>query len=83
MGIAEGKLAKATVDLIKNSPKGSKIPDFLYIPIIKLFFWIDIKTVKGDDVSYQELIPPLADELHLVEKLKEHSKTTKMYLQEY
>jgi pimeloyl-ACP methyl ester carboxylesterase len=66
--IAEGKLAKATVDLIKDSPKGSRIPDFLYIPIVKLFFWINIKTVKGDDVSYQELIPPLADELHLVEK---------------
>ena len=66
--IAEGKLAKATVDLIKDSPKGSRIPDFLYIPIVKLFFWINIKTVKGDDVSYHELIPPLADELHLVEK---------------
>jgi pimeloyl-ACP methyl ester carboxylesterase len=66
--IAEGKLAKATVDLIKDSPKGSRIPDFLYIPIVKLFFWINIKTVNGDDVSYQELIPPLADELHLVEK---------------
>jgi pimeloyl-ACP methyl ester carboxylesterase len=68
--LAEGKLAKATVDLIKDSPKGSKIPNFLYIPIIKLFFWINIKTVKGDDVSYQELIPPLADELHVVENTK-------------
>jgi len=66
--MAEGKVAKATVDLIKDSPKGSRIPDFLYIPIVKLFFWINIKTVKGDDVSYKELIPPLDDELHLVEK---------------
>ena len=66
--MADGKVAKATVDLIKDSPKGSKIPDFMYVPIVKLFFWINIKTVKGDDVSYQELIPPLADELHIVEK---------------
>jgi len=66
--MADGKVAKATVDLIKDSPKGSKIPDFIYVPIVQLFFWINIKTVKGDDVSYQELIPPLDDELHLVEK---------------
>lgn len=66
--LSNGKVAKATVDLIKNSPKGSRIPDLIYIPIVKLFFWINIKTVKGDDVSYQDLIPPLADELHLVEK---------------
>lgn len=66
--IADGKVAKATVDLIKDSPKRSKIPDFIYVPLVKLFFWINIKTVKGDDVSYHELIPPLDDELHLVEK---------------
>ncbi|MGB9979265.1 alpha/beta fold hydrolase [Methanobacterium sp.] len=67
--IAEGKVAKATVDLTKDSVKFIKpIPDFMMVPLVKLILWINIKTVKGDDVSYHELIPALDDELHLVEK---------------
>ena len=67
--MAEGKVAKATVDLTKDSVKFVKpIPDFIMVPIVKLILWMNIKTVKGDDVSYQELIPTLDNELHLVEK---------------
>ena len=65
--MADGDVAKATVDLIKDS-NATGIPNFIFVPLLKLFFWINIKTVKGDDVSFQELIPPLDDELHLVEK---------------
>jgi pimeloyl-ACP methyl ester carboxylesterase len=67
--MAEGKVAKATVDLTKDSVNFVKpIPDFIMIPLVKLILWMNVKTVKGDDVSYQELIPTLDDELHLVEK---------------
>ncbi len=67
--MAEGKVAKATVDLTKDSVKFFKpIPDFIMVPLVKLLLWTNIKTIKGDDVSYQELIPTLDDELHLVEK---------------
>ena len=67
--MAEGKVAKATVDLTKDSVNFVKpIPDFIMILLVKLILWMNVKTVKGDDVSYQELIPTLDDELHLVEK---------------
>ncbi|WP_211251402.1 MULTISPECIES: alpha/beta fold hydrolase [Methanobacterium] len=67
--IAEGKVAKATVDLTKDSVNFIKpIPDLVLVPLVKLILWMNVKTVKGDDVSYQELIPTLDDELHLVEK---------------
>lgn len=65
----EGKVAKATVDLTKDSVNFVKpIPDFILVPLVKLILWINVKTVKGDDVSYHDLIPTLRDELHLVEK---------------
>ena len=65
----EGKVAKATVDLTKDSVNFVKpIPDFILVPLVKLILWMNIKTVKGDDVSYHDLIPTLRDELHLVEK---------------
>jgi pimeloyl-ACP methyl ester carboxylesterase len=67
--MAEGKVAKATVDLTKDSVKGFRIiPNFIMVPLVKLILWINVKTVKGDDVAYQDLIPTLDDELHLVEK---------------
>ena len=67
--IDEGKVAKATVDLTKDSVKFVKpVPDFILVPLVKLILWINIKTVKDGDVSYYDLIPPLRDELHLVEK---------------
>ena len=67
--IAEGKVAKATVDLTKDSVEFVKpVPDFILVPLVKLILWMNVKTVKGGDVSYQELIPTLRDELHLVEK---------------
>ncbi|MEN6552469.1 MAG: alpha/beta hydrolase [Methanobacterium sp.] len=67
--ITEGKVAKATVDLTKDSVEFVKpIPDFMMVPLVKFILWINVRTVKGDDVSYQELIPTLRDELHLVEK---------------
>ena len=67
--MAEGKVAKATVDLTKDSVNFVKpIPDFIMVPLVKLILWMNVKTVKGDDVSYQDLIPALDDELHLVEK---------------
>ena len=67
--MAEGKVAKATVDLTKDSVNFVKpIPDFIMVPLVKLILWMNVKTVKGDDVPYQELIPTLDDELHLVEK---------------
>lgn len=67
--MTEGKVAKATVDLTKDSVKGFRvIPDFIMVPLVKLILWINIKTVKGDDLSYQDLIPTLQDELHIVEK---------------
>lgn len=67
--IAEGKVAKATVDLTKDSVNFIKpIPDLVLVPLVKLILWMNVKTVKGDDVSYQELIHTLDDELHLVEK---------------
>lgn len=67
--MAEGDVAAATVGLTKDSVKEFRvIPDFIMIPLVKLILWINIKTVKGDDVPYQELIPTLQDELHLVEK---------------
>lgn len=67
--MAEGKVAKATVDLTKDSVASFKpIPDFIMVPLVKLILWMNVKTVKGDDVSYQDLIPTLDDELHLVEK---------------
>ena len=65
----EGKVAKATVDLTKDSVNFIKpIPDFILIPLVKLILWTNVKTVKGDDVSYHDLISTLRDELHLVEK---------------
>ena len=65
----EGKVAKATVDLTKDSVNFIKpIPDFILVPLVKLILWTNVKTVKGDDVSYHDLIPTLRDELHLVEK---------------
>lgn len=67
--MAEGKVAKATVDLTKDSVKGFRIiPNFIMVPLVKLILWINVKTVKGDDVAYQDLIPTLDEELHLVEK---------------
>jgi len=67
--MAEGKVAKATVELTKDSVNFVKpIPDLVLVPLVKLILWMNVKTVKGDDVSYQELIPTLDDELHLVEK---------------
>ena len=67
--MAEGKVAKATVDLTKDSVDSFKrIPDFIMVPLVKLILWMNVKTVKGDDVPYKELIPTLDDELHLVEK---------------
>ncbi len=67
--MADGKVAKATVDLTKDSVKGFRvIPDLIIVPLVKLILWINVKTVHGDDVSYHELIPTLDDELHLVEK---------------
>ena len=65
----EGKVAKATVDLTKDSVNFVKpIPDFILVPLVKFILWMNVKTVKGDDVSYHDLIPTLRDELHLVEK---------------
>lgn len=67
--MADGDVAKATVNLTKDAVKGFRIiPDFIMVSLVKLIFWINVKTVKGDDVAYQDLIPTLDYELHLVEK---------------
>ena len=65
---ADGKVAKATVELTKDAVKGFRIiPDFIMVPLVKLILWINVKTVKCDDVTYQDLILTLDNELHLVE----------------
>jgi pimeloyl-ACP methyl ester carboxylesterase len=67
--ISEDNVAKATVDITKDSVTQIKaIPDFVMIPLVKLIFWINTQKIKGDDVPYQDIIPTLGPELHIVEK---------------
>ncbi len=69
--IAEGNVAAAMESLTKDSKKYTVInatPDFLLIPIFKLALRYDASRVKGDDVSFQKLLPTLHDELEVVQK---------------
>ena len=67
--IFRGNVAAATVHITKDSVKFFRpIPDFIAVPVVKLILWINARNVKDSDVSYQDLIPTLRDELHLVEK---------------
>ncbi len=70
--IAEGNVAAAMESLTKDSGKYMVVnitPDFLLVPIFKLAIKLDAWKVKGDDdVSLQELLPTLHDELELVQK---------------
>jgi pimeloyl-ACP methyl ester carboxylesterase len=67
--MAEGNVAKATVGLTKDSVKMFRIiPDFIAVPFVKLVLWRDARNVKGDDVAYQDLVPTLQNELHIVRK---------------
>lgn len=67
--LANNNIAKATVEITKDSAAPVRvIPDVVMVPIVKLILWINKKNVKGDDVPYQDLIPVLGPELHVVEK---------------
>jgi pimeloyl-ACP methyl ester carboxylesterase len=67
--IADNNVAKATVEITKDSAAPVRaIPDLVLVPLVKLIFWINQRNVKGDDVPYQDIIPTLVPELHVVEK---------------
>lgn len=69
--MAEGDVAAAMESLTKDSKKYMVIniaPDFILVPIFKLALKLDARKVKCDDVSLQELLPTLNDELEIVQK---------------
>lgn len=69
--MAENDVAAAMESLTKDSKKYMVInitPDFILVPIFKLALKYDARNVKGDDVSLQELLPTLHDELGIVQK---------------
>lgn len=69
--IAEGNMAAAMESLTKDSGKYMVInisPDFLLVPIFKLALKLDSWKVKGDDVTLQELLPTLQNELEVVQQ---------------
>jgi len=69
--IAEGNVAAAMESLTKDSGKYMVInisPDFLLVPIFKLALKLDSWKVKGDDVTLQELLPTLHNELKVVQQ---------------
>ncbi len=67
--IADNNIAKATVEITKDSAAPIRaIPDLVLVPLVKLIFWINKRNLKDDDVPYQDLIPVLGPELHVVEK---------------
>lgn len=43
-------------------------PDFLLVPIFKLALKLDALKVRGDDVSLQELLTTLKDELEVIQQ---------------
>ncbi|PKL67653.1 MAG: esterase [Methanobacteriales archaeon HGW-Methanobacteriales-1] len=68
--MAEGDVAAAMESLTKDSKKYMVIniaADFMLVPIFKLALKLDARKVKGDDVSLQELLPTLHDELEIVQ----------------
>jgi len=69
--IAEGNMAASMESLTKDSGKYMVInitPDVLLVPIFKLALKLDVWKVKGDDVTLQELLPTLHNELEIVQK---------------
>ena len=67
--IANNNIAKATVEITKDSAAPVRaIPDLVLVPLVKLILWINQRNDKGDEVPYQDLIPVLGPELHVVEK---------------
>jgi pimeloyl-ACP methyl ester carboxylesterase len=67
--LADNNIPKATVEITKDSAAPIRaIPDLVLVPLVKLILWINQRNVKGDDVPYQDLIPVLGPELHVVEK---------------
>ncbi len=67
--LADNNIAKATVEISKDSAAPIRaVPDLVLVPLVKLIFWINTRRVKGDDVPYQDIIPTLGPELHIVEK---------------
>jgi pimeloyl-ACP methyl ester carboxylesterase len=67
--LADNNIPKATVEITKDSAAPIRaIPDLVLVPLVKLILSINQRNVKGDDVPYQDLIPVLGPELHVVEK---------------
>lgn len=67
--LADNNIPKATVEITKDSAAPIRaIPDLVLVPLVKLIFRINQRNVNGDDVPYQDLIPVLGPELHVVEK---------------
>lgn len=67
--IADNNIAKATVEITKDTAAPVKaVPDVVMVPLVKLLLWINKRKVKGDEIPYEDLIPLVDSELHVVEK---------------
>lgn len=67
--IADNNIPKATVEITKDTAAPVRaVPDVVMVPLVKLLLWMNKRNVKGDDIPYEELIPLVDKELHVVEK---------------
>jgi pimeloyl-ACP methyl ester carboxylesterase len=86
--IAEGKLADATVTMLKDFGIYfgvllwiTGLPRFLLVFMFNLYFWIESRIVKGDDVPFTVLIPSFHFDYQLVVEMAGTLKTLKQCLQ--
>ena len=75
--IAEGKLSDATVTMIKDFGIYFGVPSWItglprsiLVGLFKLYYGMESRTVKGDDVSFSVLVPSFHYDYELVREMK-------------